>query len=221
MPSPPSLSARGKQEERDGACLSLLSHHPALALGRSLSSMLPTLLTPAAASYRVTGEEEIPEGAIAVLTSDAPDVLSHVSVRARNMKVLFATCYDDKPLQAGTTCSSRDLPRGICLWVSCLPVSGLAQRGVGCGVCCAPPASPFVEPCYPFWSRTSVEPPFPPPHLLRTTGPAAAVGKGDHDQGDGFRRGAVERGTCGGRRRQRSRAWGRGAVATFSRSQAT
>eukprot|EP00873_Tetraselmis_striata_P000762 jgi/Tetstr1/421026/TSEL_012071.t1 len=49
---------------------------------------------------RVTGEEEIPEGAVAVLTPDAPDVLSHVSVRARNMGVLFATCHDDEPLRA-------------------------------------------------------------------------------------------------------------------------
>lgn len=48
---------------------------------------------------RVTGEEEIPEGAVAVLTSDAPDVLSHVSVRARNMKALFATCFEDVPLE--------------------------------------------------------------------------------------------------------------------------
>ncbi len=35
---------------------------------------------------------------VAVLTPDAPDVLSHVSVRARNMRVLFATCHDAKPL---------------------------------------------------------------------------------------------------------------------------
>lgn len=47
----------------------------------------------------VTGEEEIPEGVVAVLTPDAPDVLSHVSVRARNMKVLFATCHDEEPLK--------------------------------------------------------------------------------------------------------------------------
>ena len=39
---------------------------------------------------RVTGEEEVPEGVVAVLTPDAPDVLSHVSVRARNMKA--STC---------------------------------------------------------------------------------------------------------------------------------
>lgn len=47
----------------------------------------------------MTGEEEIPEGAVAVITPDAPDVLSHVSVRARNMRVLFATCHDEAPLK--------------------------------------------------------------------------------------------------------------------------
>ncbi|WRX30294.1 hypothetical protein QQP08_022781, partial [Theobroma cacao] len=34
---------------------------------------------------RVTGEEEIPDGVVAVLTSDMPDVLSHIC---------FATCFD-------------------------------------------------------------------------------------------------------------------------------
>ena len=55
----------------------------------------PTVLL----AKRVTGEEEVPEGAVAVLTPDAPDVLSHVSVRARNMRVLFAICHDDGPLK--------------------------------------------------------------------------------------------------------------------------
>jgi alpha-glucan, water dikinase len=36
----------------------------------------------------VKGEEEIPDGVVAVLTPDMPDVLSHVSVRARNSKVV-------------------------------------------------------------------------------------------------------------------------------------
>lgn len=45
------------------------------------------------------GEEEIPEGVVGLLTPDAPDVLSHVSVRARNMHVLFATCHDEEPLK--------------------------------------------------------------------------------------------------------------------------
>lgn len=47
----------------------------------------------------VKGEEEIPGGTVAVLTPDMPDVLSHVSVRARNSKVninnmiFFNECY--------------------------------------------------------------------------------------------------------------------------------
>ncbi|KAK2970092.1 hypothetical protein RJ640_018412 [Escallonia rubra] len=43
----------------------------------------PTILV----AKSVKGEEEIPDGAVAVLTPDMPDVLSHVSVRARNSKV--------------------------------------------------------------------------------------------------------------------------------------
>ncbi|KAG0553488.1 hypothetical protein KC19_12G015100 [Ceratodon purpureus] len=54
----------------------------------------PTILV----SGRVKGEEEIPDGAVAVLTPDMPDVLSHVSVRARNGKICFATCFDPNVL---------------------------------------------------------------------------------------------------------------------------
>lgn len=55
----------------------------------------PTILM----ADRVCGEEEIPDGVVGVLTPDAPDVLAHVSVRARNMNVLFATCHDDWQLK--------------------------------------------------------------------------------------------------------------------------
>ncbi|ESR61611.1 hypothetical protein CICLE_v10017434mg [Citrus x clementina] len=48
---------------------------------------------------RITGEEEIPVGVVAVLTPDMPDVLSHVSIRARNNKVCFATCFDQNILR--------------------------------------------------------------------------------------------------------------------------
>ncbi|KAI5078481.1 hypothetical protein GOP47_0006152 [Adiantum capillus-veneris] len=54
----------------------------------------PTILV----ANRVKGEEEIPDGAVAVLTPDMPDVLSHVSVRARNGKICFATCFDAQVL---------------------------------------------------------------------------------------------------------------------------
>ena len=56
---------------------------------------------------RVTGEEEVPQGAVAVLTPDAPDVLAHVSVRARNMKVLFAVCHEDAPLKEIRTLAGK------------------------------------------------------------------------------------------------------------------
>ncbi|EEF34459.1 alpha-glucan water dikinase, chloroplastic [Ricinus communis] len=55
----------------------------------------PTILV----ARRVKGEEEIPDGTVAVLTPDMPDVLSHVSVRARNGKVCFATCFDHNILE--------------------------------------------------------------------------------------------------------------------------
>lgn len=45
----------------------------------------PTILV----ARKVKGEEEIPDGTVAVLTPDMPDVLSHVSVRARNSKVFM------------------------------------------------------------------------------------------------------------------------------------
>ena len=48
----------------------------------------PTILIAA----RVTGEEEIPDGVVGVLTPDMPDILSHVSIRARNNKAcIFIT----------------------------------------------------------------------------------------------------------------------------------
>jgi len=49
---------------------------------------------------QVKGDEDIPEGVTAVLTPGATDLVSHVAVRARNAKVLFATCYDPEVLAA-------------------------------------------------------------------------------------------------------------------------
>lgn len=45
---------------------------------------------------KVTGEEEIPDGAVAVICSTELDVLAHVCVRARNNKVLLAICFDSE-----------------------------------------------------------------------------------------------------------------------------
>jgi alpha-glucan,water dikinase len=46
---------------------------------------------------KITGEEEVPSNVQALIllnASDYPDVLAHVSVRARNLKVLFAVLFD-------------------------------------------------------------------------------------------------------------------------------
>jgi alpha-glucan,water dikinase len=48
---------------------------------------------------RVRGDEDLPEGTVAVLTSGSVDVVSHVAIRARNQGVLLATCYDDETFQ--------------------------------------------------------------------------------------------------------------------------
>ncbi len=69
----------------------------------------PTVLL----AKRVTGEEEVPEGCVAVLSPDAPDVLSHVSVRARNMRVLFAICHEEEPLQQIEQLAGKVRARGI------------------------------------------------------------------------------------------------------------
>ena len=49
----------------------------------------PTVLVAA----RVSGEEDVPAGVVAVLAGDAPDVLSHLAVRARNGGVLLAASF--------------------------------------------------------------------------------------------------------------------------------
>ena len=55
----------------------------------------PTVLV----ADEVSGDEEIPEGVTAVLTTDSPDLVSHVAVRARNIGVLFATCFETEEFQ--------------------------------------------------------------------------------------------------------------------------
>lgn len=48
---------------------------------------------------KVMGDEEIPEGVVAVIAPDVTDVVSHVAVRARNANILFASCHDAATLQ--------------------------------------------------------------------------------------------------------------------------
>ncbi|EKX34264.1 hypothetical protein GUITHDRAFT_166257 [Guillardia theta CCMP2712] len=44
----------------------------------------------------VRGIEDIPKGVTAILTRSSIDALSHIAIRARNQRVLFATCHDEQ-----------------------------------------------------------------------------------------------------------------------------
>jgi alpha-glucan,water dikinase len=55
----------------------------------------PTVLV----SDHVSGNEDIPEGVSAVITTATVDLVSHAAVRARNGHVLFATCFDLAPYE--------------------------------------------------------------------------------------------------------------------------
>jgi alpha-glucan,water dikinase len=58
-------------------------------------------------SDRMRGDEDLPEGALAVLTSSSVDVVSHVAIRARNQGVLLATCYDAETFERLRSCEGR------------------------------------------------------------------------------------------------------------------
>ena len=44
---------------------------------------------------KLGGMEDIPPGVVAILSPMGVDVLSHIAIRARNQKVLLASCHDD------------------------------------------------------------------------------------------------------------------------------
>jgi alpha-glucan, water dikinase len=48
---------------------------------------------------RLSGYEEIPEGVTAILTPRGVDALSHLAIRARNRRLLFASCYNRETIE--------------------------------------------------------------------------------------------------------------------------
>jgi alpha-glucan,water dikinase len=62
---------------------------------------------------RIRGDEDLPEGTVAVLTSGTVDVLSHVAIRARNQGVLLATCYDEETFEKLRSWDGRFMDLGI------------------------------------------------------------------------------------------------------------
>jgi len=78
------------------------------AVGKvAVMAALPAAVEPAEAPMvavveTMTGWEDIPAGIVALLlpASQAVDTLSHVAIRARNQRVLLASCDDDAQLEA-------------------------------------------------------------------------------------------------------------------------
>ena len=81
----------------------------------------------------VDGNEEIPSGVVAVLTSRATDIVSHVAVRARNARVLFAACDDPAILEQARALRGQrvcvDLNAAGEVRVAAEPATGKAKAG--------------------------------------------------------------------------------------------
>lgn len=61
----------------------------------------------------LTGNEDIPEGVVAVLTGSATDVLSHIAIRARAQGVLLATCFDGEELDGLRGLAGKFVEAGV------------------------------------------------------------------------------------------------------------
>ena len=62
---------------------------------------------------KVSGDEEIPAGVVAIITPAVIDILAHLAVRARNAGVLFATCYDPGLIDNMKSLRGRTVKIGI------------------------------------------------------------------------------------------------------------
>ncbi len=79
-----------------GSACGLLASSPSLAATQGRRFSVDTILV----TDEVRGEEDLPEGVVAVLTRSDVDLLSHAAVRARNEGVFMATCWDAIALAA-------------------------------------------------------------------------------------------------------------------------
>ena len=61
----------------------------------------------------INGDEEIPQGVVAIITSSNIDSLSHLAIRARNARVLFAVCYDPETLGSLKSLKGRTVKLSI------------------------------------------------------------------------------------------------------------
>ena len=64
---------------------------------------------------KLTGNEDIPENVVSIITSQSTDVLSHIAIRARAQSVLLATCYDASIIQSAKELASYNATAQVLL----------------------------------------------------------------------------------------------------------
>ncbi len=57
----------------------------------------------------VSGDEEVPSGVVGIVTREAPDLVSHLSVRTRNLGVVFGACFEDEIWQDVQALSGKSI----------------------------------------------------------------------------------------------------------------
>ena len=62
---------------------------------------------------KIRGEDDIPKGIVAIITESDLDVLAHICIRARNLGVLLAVCYDKNEMQKIETLTNNYIQMDI------------------------------------------------------------------------------------------------------------
>ena len=78
----------------------------------------------------IHGDEEIPSGVAAIITSRPVDRLSHLAIRARNAGIFFAACLDPEQMERIKAAAGREMALGV-------EASGqvsMEETGIGKGV---------------------------------------------------------------------------------------
>ncbi len=78
-------------------------------VGRGLPSGAPEIVV----TEEIHGDEEIPRGVSAIITSQPVDRLSHLAIRARNAGVFFAVCFNPDLLGRIKSSGGRSLELGV------------------------------------------------------------------------------------------------------------
>lgn len=97
---------------------------------------------------KLTGNEDIPENVVAVITGSATDVLSHVAIRARAQDVLLASCFDPAALDALRELEGKTVEVGVTATgdVAAVVLTGAASAAATASTDAAQPKLKLAKP---------------------------------------------------------------------------